>query len=68
MSVSFYKQDDEEPNPEFRLVCPYCGDEILISEYGEKVICLKCEIEFSISEAVSKDSWIRLSSPKVKTE
>ena len=59
MSQAFYEQDEETEN---RLVCPDCGREILISEYGETGLCPECFDERPIGEHPTKEFFTRFTS------
>ena len=48
MSISYYEQDEE--NRDNRLVCPNCGSDVLISEFGELGMCQECFESWSISD------------------
>ena len=55
MSTAFYKQDEEDYF--LRLVCPECGDEVFISEYGETVFCESCGEEYPSSMAPTRQDY-----------
>ena len=48
MSISYYKQGEEKP--EDRLVCPLCGADVLLSEFGELGMCEECSEAWPISD------------------
>ena len=55
MSIGYYSQDDDgsphfEEDPKNRLVCPNCGEDVLISEYGETWLCEGCYEEGMVND------------------
>ena len=55
MSIGYNSQDDEgsinfEENPNARLVCPECDDDVLISEYGDTWLCEGCFEEGKVTD------------------
>ena len=48
MSISYYAQDEE--NPDNRLVCPNCGADVLVSEFGELGMCKECFESWPLDE------------------
>lgn len=63
---AFYKQDEDDYN--LRLVCPACGDEVLLSEYRETVFCEACGDEFPIFNALSRINYESVVSIEGRTE
>ena len=45
MSQGFYEQEEGTD----KLVCPECGHPVLISEYGETGLCVRCFEEHPIT-------------------
>ena len=48
MSIAYYAQDEE--NADNRLVCPLCGADVLISEFGELGMCQDCFESWPVSD------------------
>jgi len=72
MSVGYYSQADEgspyyEEDYKDHLVCPECGDSVLISEYGDTWLCESCWEEGTISDLHCREP-ITIKSDKESTQ
>ena len=62
MSVGFYSQNDEkspyyEEDLDLVLVCPKCGQPVLISEYGGTYLCENCWEEGAVSNLEASQDY-----------